>query len=192
MEIVEKLIYKERWDHQEIEFTFEGRGKDNLYILQTREMSYAKRELMTVFVPTEILNKSRLGTGIGVSGGAISGRLVFDVEDIKEFKLKEPEIPVILVRADTVPDDIVHIASADGILTARGGSTSHASIIATKLGKTCVVGFSKMIVYQHEKKCRIGKRILKKGDLISIDGRNGMVYLGKHPTQTIYLSSEYF
>ncbi len=192
MEIVEKLIYKERWDHQEIEFTFEGRGKDNLYILQTREMSYAKRELMTVFVPTEILNKSRLGTGIGVSGGAISGILVFDVEDIKEFKLKEPEIPVILVRADTVPDDIVHIASADGILTARGGSTSHASIIATKLGKTCVVGFSKMIVYQHEKKCRIGKRILKKGDLISIDGRNGMVYLGKHPTQTIYLSSEYF
>ncbi|MEN2994683.1 MAG: PEP/pyruvate-binding domain-containing protein [Thermodesulfovibrio sp.] len=192
VEIAERLIYKERWDHQEIEFTFEGRGKNDLYILQTREMSYAKRELMTVFIPTEELNESRLGTGIGVCGGAISGRIVFDVDDIKEFKQQEPHVPVILVRADTVPDDIVHIASADGILTARGGSTSHASIIATKLGKTCVVGFSKMIVYQAEKKCRIGKKMLKKGDFISIDGRNGMVYLGKHLTQTIYLSSEYF
>lgn len=192
LEIAETLIYKERWDHQEIEFTFEGRGKNNLYILQTREMSYAKRQLMTVFIPGESLNESKLGTGIGVSGGALSGRIVFDVDDIKEFKQKEPQVPVILVRADTVPDDIVHIASSDGLLTARGGSTSHASIIATKLGKTCVVGFSRMIVYQNEKKCRIGKKILKKGDFISIDGRNGMVYLGKHPTQTIYLSSEYF
>lgn len=192
IEIAERLIFKERWDHQEIEFTFEGRGKNDLYILQTREMSYAKRELITVFVPTEELNKNRLGTGIGVSGGAISGKIVFDVNDIKEFKQQDAHTPVILVRADTVPDDIVHIASADGILTARGGSTSHASIIATKLGKTCVVGFSKMTVYQSDKKCRIGKKILKKGDFMSIDGRNGMVYLGKHLTQTIYLSSEYF
>jgi len=192
MEIVNTLVYKERWDHQEIEFTFEGRGKNDLYILQTREMSYAKRQLMTVFIPGEALNESKLGTGIGVSGGALSGRIVFDVDDIKEFKQQDPLIPLILVRADTVPDDIIHIASADGILTARGGSTSHASIIATKLGKTCVVGFSRMVVYQSEKRCRIGKKILKKGDFISIDGRNGMVYLGKHPTQTIYLSSEYF
>ncbi|WP_460180982.1 PEP/pyruvate-binding domain-containing protein [Thermodesulfovibrio sp. TK110] len=192
LEIAEKLIYKERWDHQEIEFTFEGRGKNDLYILQTREMSYAKRQLMTVFIPGESLTESKLGTGIGVSGGALSGRIVFDIDDIKEFKEKDPLASVILVRADTVPDDIVHIASADGILTAKGGSTSHASIIATKLGKTCVVGFSRMIVYQNEKKCRIGKKIIKKGDFISIDGRNGLVYLGKHPTQTIYLSSDYF
>ncbi len=192
LEIVERLVYKERWDHQEIEFTFEGRGKNDLYILQTREMSYAKRELITVFVPTETLNENKLGIGIGVCGGALSGRVVFDVEDIKEFKSKEPHVPVIFIRADTVPDDIVHIASADGILTARGGSTSHASIIATKLGKTCVVGFSKMTVYQNEKKCRIGKKIIKKGDFISIDGRNGLVYFGKHPTQTIFLSSGYF
>lgn len=192
LEIVERLIYKERWDHQEIEFTFEGRGKNDLYILQTREMGYARRELITVFVPTETLNENKLGTGIGVCGGALSGRIVFDVEDIKEFKSQEPHVPVIFIRADTVPDDIVHIASADGILTARGGSTSHASIIATKLGKTCVVGFSKMTVYQNEKKCRIGKKIIKKGDFISIDGRNGLVYLGKHPTQTVFLSSGYF
>ncbi len=152
IEIADTLIYRERWDHQEIEFTFEGRGKNDLYILQTREMSYAKRQLMTVFIPGNSLNESKLGTGIGVSGGALSGRVVFDIDDIREFKQKNPHEAVILVRADTVPDDIVHIASADGILTARGGSTSHASIIATKLGKTCVVGFSKMIVYQNEKK----------------------------------------
>ncbi len=191
-EIAEKLIYKENWDHQEIEFTFEGRGKKDLYILQTREMSYSKGEIIAVFIPSPALHESKIGTGIGVSGGAISGRLVFDIDDIKKFKALEPEVPVILVRADTVPDDIVHIAGADGILTARGGSTSHASIIATKLGKTCVVGFSKMTVYQNEKKCKIGKRLLKKGDFISIDGRSGLVFLGKHETQKIYLASEYF
>ena len=190
LEIAEKLIYKEKWDHQEIEFTFEGRGKNDLYILQTREMSYLKGEMITVFLPSLALNESKLGTGIGVSGGALSGRIVFDVDDIKTFKSTDPQTPVILLRADTVPDDIIHIANSDGILTARGGSTSHASIVATKLGKTCVVGFSKMTVYQNEKKCKIGKRILKKGDYISIDGRSGMVYLGKHETQKIYLTTE--
>ncbi len=191
-EIAEKLIYKEKWEHQEIEFTFEGRGKKDLYILQTREMSYSKGEMVTVFIPTPALNANKLGTGIGVSGGALSGKLVFDVEDIKIFKSIEPDTPLILVRADTVPDDIIHIANADGVLTARGGSTSHASIIATKLGKTCVVGFSKMVVYQNEKKCKIGKRVLKKGDYISIDGRSGLVFLGKHETQKIYISTDYF
>lgn len=187
-EIAEKLVYSEKWDHQEMEFTFEGRGKDNLYVLQTREMGIARTEFVKVFIPSEMLTKSKLGTGIGVSGAALSGRIVFDVEDIKEFKSKEPDRAVILVRSDTVPDDIVHIASADGILTARGGSTSHASIIATKLGKTCVVGFSRMLVYQNEKKCRIGKKLIKKGDFISIDGRSGLVYLGEHPIQTINLT----
>lgn len=190
LEISEKLIYKEKWDHQEIEFTFEGRGENDLYILQTREMSYLKGEMITVFLPSVALNESKLGTGIGVSGGALSGRIVFDVEDIKNFKVQDPQTPLILLRADTVPDDIIHIANADGILTARGGSTSHASIVATKLGKTCVVGFSKMTVYQNEKKCKIGKRSLKKGDFISIDGRSGLVYLGKHETQKIYLTTE--
>lgn len=192
LEIAEHLIFREKWDHQEIEFTFEGRGKKDLYILQTREMGYSKGEMITVFIPTPSLNDSILGTGIGVSGGALSGKLVFDIDDIKSLKSTEPDVPVILVRADTVPDDIVHIAHADGILTARGGSTSHASIIATKLGKTCVVGFSKMVVNQSEKKCKIGKRILKRGDFISIDGRSGLVYFGKHETQKIYLSMDYF
>lgn len=191
LEIAKNLLYREKWEHQEIEFTFEGRGKSDLYILQAREMSYSKGEMITVFIPTPALNESKLGTGIGVSGGALSGRIVFDVDDIKSLKKDEPDTPVILVRSDTVPDDIAHIAHADGILTARGGSTSHASIIATKLGKTCVVGFSKMSVYQGEKKCKIGKRTLKKGDFISIDGRSGLVFLGKHPTHEIYLSTEY-
>ncbi|MCS7203274.1 MAG: PEP-utilizing enzyme [Thermodesulfovibrio sp.] len=189
--IAQKLIYEEGWDHQEIEFTFEGRGKNNLYILQTREMSYIKGESIYVFTPSEELNNSKVGIGIGVCGGALSGRIVFDINDIRELKAENPHEPVILVRADTVPDDIVHIANADGILTARGGSTSHASIVATKLIKTCVVGFSKMIVYQNEKKCKIGKKTLKKGDYISIDGRSGLVYLGKHPVQLIHISQEY-
>lgn len=191
IQIAQKLIYEKEWDHQEIEFTFEGRGKNNLYILQTREMSYIKGESINVFTPSEELSHSKAGTGIGVCGGALAGRIVFDINDIKQLKAEQPNEPVILVRADTVPDDIVHIAGADGILTARGGCTSHASIVATKLGKTCVVGFSKMIVYQNEKKCKIGKKILKKGDYISIDGRSGLVYIGKHPVQTIHIAQEY-
>jgi pyruvate,orthophosphate dikinase len=71
------------------------------------------------------------------------------------------------------------------LLTARGGSTSHAAIIANRLGKTCVVGCNKLTVWEHEKRCKLNKRIVKVGDFLSIDGRNGSVYLGKHKAKEI-------
>lgn len=185
LQISKNLIYRQQWGAQEIEFTFEGRHPDNLFILQTRDMAIKREESIKAFVPSKHLSASYLSRGIGVGGGAVSGRAVFDLIEIKEFREKEPSTPLILVRADTVPDDIRHISAADGLLTARGGSTSHASIIASRLGKTCVVGCNHLIVWEQEKRCRINDRNINVGDYISIDGKNGSVFIGSHETQEI-------
>jgi pyruvate,orthophosphate dikinase len=180
LKIVKDLIYKEKWGAQEIEFTFEGGERDDLYILQARDMAITKRDVLAAFVPSAELTTSYLASGIGVGGGALSGRVVFDLEDIEESRQEDPALPLILIRSDTVPDDIGYISAADGLLTARGGATSHAAIIAKKLGKTCVVGCSKLVVCEDEKKFRLNNRLIGAGDFLSIDGRNGSVYLGRH------------
>jgi pyruvate, orthophosphate dikinase len=179
------LVYTERWSAQEIEFTFEGVGPEKLYILQTRDMSLARRETFMAFIPSEELTSHYLSRGIGVGGGALSGKAVFDLDEIQEFRERDPVTPLILIRSDTVPDDIRHISAADGLLTARGGSTSHASIIANRLGKTCVVGCNNLTVWESEKKCMLNKRTIHAGDFLSIDGRNGSVYIGKHESKEI-------
>lgn len=185
LKIIKDLIYKERWGAQEIEFTFEGKSKDKLFILQTRDMTISRKEKIMAFMPSKKLLSHYLSRGIGVGGGAMSGRIVFDLDEIQHFKKEDPSVNVILVRSDTVPDDIKHISAADGLLTARGGSTSHAAIIANRLGKTCVVGCNNLIVWEQEKKCKINNRILRTGDFLSIDGRNGSVYTGKHLIEEI-------
>jgi pyruvate,orthophosphate dikinase len=185
LKTIKDLIYKERWGAQDIEFTFEGRNKENLYILQARDMTVTRKESFMAFVPSKDLSSNYLSSGIGVGGGALSGRIVFDLDEINESRKKDPVTPLILVRSDTVPDDIRHISAADGLLTARGGSTSHAAIIANRLGKTCVVSCNNLVVWEHEKRCRLNKRTLKAGDFLSIDGRNGSVYLGKHQVKEI-------
>ena len=185
LSISRNLIYKERWGAQEIEFTFEGKRGENLYILQTRDMALRRKESFMAFLPSEKLSCSYLSRGIGVGGGALSGRVVFDLDEIHELRTRDPATPLILVRSDTVPDDIRHISAADGLLTARGGSTSHASIIANRLGKTCVVGCNNLAVWETEKRCTINERLIKVGDFLSIDGRNGSVYSGKHDAKEI-------
>jgi pyruvate,orthophosphate dikinase len=185
LQISKNLIYRERWGAQEIEFTFEGKHPDNLFILQTRDMAIKREESFMAFIPSKKLSSSYLSRGIGVGGGALSGRAVFDLNEIRDLRETYPSTPLILIRSDTVPDDIRHISAADGLLTARGGSTSHASIIANRLGKTCVVGCNNLIVWEHEKKCRINKRLIKVGDMLSIDGRNGSVFAGRHQTREI-------
>jgi len=185
LKISKDLIYQERWGAQEIEFTFEGKDSSKLYILQTRDMAITRIESFMAFVPSKKLSSSYLSRGIGVGGGALSGKAVFDLNEIRELREKDPATPLILIRADTVPDDIRHISAADGLLTARGGSTSHASIIANRLGKTCIVGCNNLTVWEQEKKCRINKRIIKVGDFLSIDGRNGAVYAGRHQADEI-------
>ncbi len=190
LKMVKDLIYREKWGAQEIEFTFEGEEKENLFILQARDMSVTKREALTAFVPSVELSSSYLSSGIGVSGGALSGRVVFDLEDVRELREKDPSVPLILIRSDTVPDDIRYISATDGLLTSRGGATSHAAIIAKRLGKTCVVGCGKLVVLEHEKKFKVNSRIVTSGDFLSIDGRNGSIYLGKHGVDEIKILTE--
>ncbi len=187
LKISKDLIYKESWGAQEIEFTFEGKDSMNLYILQARDMCIIKRESFMAFVPSKELSSNYLSSGIGVCGGALSGRVVFDLDEIQEFRKNDLATPLILIRSDTVPDDIRHISATDGLLTALGGSTSHAAIIANRLGKTCIVSCNKLSVWEHEKKCKLNKRTLKAGDFLSIDGRNGSVYSGRHQMQEIKL-----
>jgi pyruvate,orthophosphate dikinase len=119
-----------------------------------------------------------LGHGIGVSGGAMSGRLVFSLKEIDEWRLLEPATHLILARADTVPDDIREIHAADGLLTARGGLTSHAAVVAHRLGKTCVVGCGDLACDELVKECVFIQALVKSGDHISIDGQEGSVFRG--------------
>lgn len=179
------LIYKEGWGAQDIEFTFEGKKKQNLYMLQSRDMTITQQESLDAFIPSLELSRHYLSNGIGVGGGALSGRVVFSMDEIDKFREKDPATPLILVRADTVPDDITQISSVEGLLTARGGSTSHAAIIASRLGKTCVVGCIDLVVHENDRRCKLRNLNIKSGEFISIDGRSGSVYYGKHPTQEI-------
>ena len=182
--ICRELVYQKRWDPQEIEFTFEGAAEDDLYLLQTRDMiTIKKRENLFVFKESKCLEKSAIGHGVGVSGSALSGRVVFTVENIRRFKKEDPHTPLILIRQDTVPDDIKEIALADGLLTARGGQTSHAAVITVRLEKTCVVGVGGLKVYESEERCEIGGREFRSGDKLSIDGRKGVVLKGAHPVR---------
>ena len=182
LSISRELVYEKRWNPQEIEFTFEGPEADDLYLLQTRDMITIKqKEHLNVFVETDELEGAVLGKGIGVSGSALSGRAVFAEEDIAILREKEPDTPQILIRQDTVPEDITVISLTDGLLTSRGGQTSHASVVAVRLEKTCVVGCKRLRVF--ERYCEINGQRIESGDHVSIDGRNGLVLHGSHPSR---------
>ncbi len=179
LSISRELVYDKRWSPQEIEFTFEGPDAEDLYILQTRDMITIKqKELLNVFVDSADLEKSILAKGIGVSGSALSGKAVFTSEDITLLRAREPETPLILIRQDTVPEDITIISLTDGLLTSRGGQTSHASVVAVRLEKTCVVGCKQLRVY--ERYAEVDGHRLEFGDDVSIDGRNGLLLKGGH------------
>jgi pyruvate,orthophosphate dikinase len=182
--ISRELVYEKHWDPQEIEFTFEGPEPEHLYLLQTRDMiTIKKKEHFNVFAETAELERSFLGKGIGVSGSALSGRAVFTEENILELRATDPGTPLILIRQDTVPEDIKVIDMAEGLLTARGGQTSHASVVAVRLEKTCVVGCKHLKVYEAGEYCEIGSQVIRFGDPVSIDGRKGLLLAGMHLIQ---------
>ncbi len=181
LSIARNLVYEKEWNPQEIEFTFEGPRAEDLYILQTRDMLTIKRkEKFYVFIDEEALESHILGSGIGVSGSALSGLAVFTDANINELQEERPGIPLILIRQDTVPEDINSISRVDGLLTARGGQTSHASVVTLRLGKTCVVGCQALKVYESEEKGTINGHTIRCGDEISIDGRQGLILSGTH------------
>lgn len=179
-----EIIENQGWGPQELEFTFESGSADDLYLLQTRDMAIRERRQFLQFYPTELATHSPLGHGIGVSGGAMSGRLVFSLDDISYWRDEEPETSLILARGDTVPDDIREIHAADGLLTARGGLTSHAAVVVHRLGRTAVVGCGEMICNEKKKTLQFGDVVMAAGDFISIDGQQGSVYHGKMTINT--------
>ncbi len=128
--------------------------------------------------------------GMAASPGAAFGKIVFD-NDAAEASEKAG-VPCILVRRETNPDDLRGMVAANGVLTSRGGKTSHAAVVARGMGKTAVVGAENIAVDAVEKTATVGDKVLREGDEISIDGSTGEVFLGKVPVMdspvTTYLS----
>jgi pyruvate, orthophosphate dikinase len=175
------LVQDHGMNHQEIEFTFESPRPADLYILQTRDTVLASGSLLPAFEPTPELEDARIAAGIGVGGGALSGRVAHTAHDVAELRRRHPGDDVILLRRDTVPDDIPLMLHVDGLLTSLGGATSHAAVAAKRVGKTCVVGCRLLRVSEREGHSRIGDHEFLTGDRLSIDGMDGSVYLGAHP-----------
>ncbi|QTA82563.1 Pyruvate phosphate dikinase, PEP/pyruvate-binding [Desulfonema limicola] len=174
-----ELIYKRGWSPQEMEFTFESPDQKDLYLLQTRNMAIReRRKFFTFDLENMTQDQVFLGHGIGVSGGAMTGRAVFSLENIDKWREEESGTNLILIRGDTVPDDIREINAADGLLTARGGVTSHASVVAHRLGKTCVVGCGNLVCNEKKQTSYFDNELIRSGDFISIDGQEGLVYKG--------------
>lgn len=179
-----RLVYENRWNPQEIEFTFDGPAADNLFLLQARDMVTSTQGTVSTFVKSPALEAASLSSGIGVSGGALCGLAVFNLDQIRALRNQAPKTPLILIRSDTVPDDIKEISLADGLLTARGGQTSHASIVAARLEKTCVVGCDALVIRENAQTCRVAEQVIGFGDRISIDGRTGLLLKGWHPIKS--------
>ena len=119
----------------------------------------------------------QLTTGMGASPGAAVGKAVFD--SAEAVRLAATGEDVILVRRETNPDDLSGMIAAQGILTSRGGKTSHAAVVARGMGKTCVCGAEELEVDAHAGTVTVGDTVVKAGDLLSIDGTSGAVFLGE-------------
>ena len=122
-----------------------------------------------------------LTKGLNAGPGAATGRVVFNAHDAEEWAMKG-EI-VILVRLETSPDDIRGMHASRGILTARGGMTSHAALVARQMGKVCVVGCSDLEIDYRNRRMSVGDRVIREGQYLSIDGTSGEVFAGQIPTR---------
>ncbi len=208
-------LEKKYRDMQDIEFTVEN---NNLWMLQTRsgkrtakaaikiavdmvnEKLITNKEailridpniLDTLLHPTldEKAEKKVIATGLPASPGAASGKVTFSAEEAE--RLKEQMQDSILVRVETSPEDINGMHAAKGILTARGGMTSHAAVVARGMGKPCVSGSSEIKIDYTKKIFKAGEHQIKEGDIITIDGGSGKVMLGKVPTVKPDISGDF-
>jgi len=189
-------------DMQDMEFTIEDK---KLFMLQTRngkrtaaaalkiacdlvdEGVISEKEAVLMIDPknldallhpqfeAEALKKAQvIGTGLAASPGAACGRVVFTAEDAKNWAKKGEK--VILVRLETSPEDIEGMEAAQGILTVRGGMTSHAAVVARGMGTCCVAGCGAIKMDEENKKFELGGKVYKEGDWISLDGSTGNIY----------------
>ncbi len=204
-------------DMQDIEFTIQ---EGDLYILQTRtgkrtadaavniavdmeEEGLINREttIMRIdpedisqllhpnFIEDELEKADILATGLAASPGAASGKVYFTSEDAVEAAEGGEE--VILVRKETSPEDIEGMVKANGILTSRGGMTSHAAVVARGMGKCCVAGAGDIRVDENTKKFFVDDRVFNEGDYISLNGSTGDVYAGVVKTEDAHLTEEF-
>jgi pyruvate,orthophosphate dikinase len=201
---------------QDVEFTVE---KGRLYILQTRaakmnavaavktSVDLYREGLISKIAALERIDPEALeqllyrridphfkqkpiAIGVGASPGAASGSTVFDIACAEALGKKGEK--VILVREDTRPDDVPAFFQSVGILTSRGGKTSHAAVVARGMGKPCIVGCSQIEIDADGKSFSVnGKKIVTGGQRITIDGSTGSVYLGEVPTVEPEISSEF-
>lgn len=126
------------------------------------------------FDPAELSSAKAIAKGLPASPGAATGQLVFHAEDAAEWKKDGKK--VILVREETSPEDLAGMVAAEGILTARGGMTSHAAVVARGMGKCCVAGCSAIIVDEESRTMKVSGKVYKEGDKFSINGTDGSVY----------------
>ncbi|MHB8916667.1 MAG: pyruvate, phosphate dikinase [Desulfocucumaceae bacterium] len=212
---ISQLLENHYRNMQDIEFTVE-RGR--LYMLQTRNGKRTAQAAIKIAVDMtrqglitmdeaitrvdpaqleQILHRridpsARLeviATGLPASPGAASGRVVFDSDEAEKASLDGEK--VILVRTETTPDDIHGIVAAQGILTSRGGMTSHAAVVARGMGKPCVCGCESLRIDYEAEQFSTGSLVIKKGELISIEGSAGQVILGEVPMVDPELSGEF-
>ena len=130
-----------------------------------------------------------IGKGLGASPGAGAGKIVFSAEDAKAWAAKKEK--VVLVRLETSPEDIEGMAAAQGILTVRGGMTSHAAVVARGMGKCCVSGCGEIKMDEENKKFELAGKTFHEGDFISIDGSTGNIYDGLVPTVDASIAGEF-
>ncbi|MCD8056725.1 MAG: pyruvate, phosphate dikinase [Clostridiales bacterium] len=204
-------------DMQDMEFTVEN-GK--LYMLQTRNgkrtaqaalkiacdlvdegmrteeeavLMIDPRNLDTLLHPqfdaATLKTVTPAGRGLGASPGAACGKIVFSAEDAKEWKKRGER--VVLVRLETSPEDIEGMKAAEGILTVRGGMTSHAAVVARGMGECCVSGCSEIIMDEEHKRFTLSGKTYHEGDFISIDGTTGNIYDGIIPTTDAKIEGEF-
>ncbi len=130
-----------------------------------------------------------MGKGLGASPGAACGKVVFTADDAEEWAAKGEK--VILVRLETSPEDITGMKAAQGILTVRGGMTSHAAVVARGMGECCVSGCGEIKMDEANKKFELGGKTFVEGDYISIDGTTGNIYDGVIPTVDAKIAGEF-
>jgi pyruvate,orthophosphate dikinase len=210
-----QLLEKNYKDVQDFEFTIE---KEKLYLLQTRtgkrtgqaavkiavdmvkERIISKEEAILRVEPNQLnqlLHKridpnakiKVIAKGLPASPGAAYGKVVFTADEAEQLG-KEKE-QVILVRTETTPDDIHGMVEAQGVLTSRGGMTSHAAVVARGMGKACVAGCSALSINAKKETINVNNITIKKGEFITIDGGSGEVFLGKVPTIDPEMSEEF-
>jgi pyruvate,orthophosphate dikinase len=182
LDVAHDLVAFREHDPQEIEFTFESDSAKDLYILQKRAMVQEQTKDSPYFDTSARGFGPAVAVGMGVAGGAYSGRVAVNAAQIDALVASKPGDPIVLLRPDTVPEDIAMITRVSGLLTARGGATSHAAVTAKRLGKTAVVDCRALEVDEHRGLARLAGHDLMPGDWLSIDGRTGNIFLGQIPT----------